>query len=246
MAVIPDKSAIAELAMFNTLVPQGHPGYLLRLMLSPEFHGKRANIHVDHDLDLGTLSNRDEVLLLDPAQAVLVIELGRRLEYLVLLVVRTQALIEKTYSAHADLSVPWDKWGRDAVAISVLNNNGRKLSTFVHGAQVMVVRTSILDLRGGYHVRTFDFSWRGRGSMPLRGATDGMGRMMLFEDGVGLRFEPDYSIGPWDVPQLSNDGNLIHLVSYISQPVRDEIVCLCHSKQKLSTGDKIIRVWKLR
>ena len=215
VVVIPDKSAIAELAVFNTSVPQGHPGYFQRLMLPPEFHGKRANLHVDHDRDLGAL-NRDKVLLLDPAQAVLVIELKGRRGYLVLLVVRTQALIEQTYSAHADLSVPWDEWGRDAVAISVLNNNGRKLSTFVHGAQVMVMRTSILGglgLPDGYHVRTFDFSWHGRGSLPLRGGVDGMEKMVLFEDGVSLEFESDYSISTWDVLQSLNDGGLIHLVS---------------------------------
>lgn len=248
VAVIPNKSATTELVVFNTLIPWGHPGHLQRLALPSEFRGKCANIRIDHGWNLGTL-NRDEVLLLDPAQAVLVMELGGRLEPLVLLVVRTQALIEQTYSARVDLSLPLDEWGRDAAVISIPRNNSHILYTFVHGAQVIVVQTSIfgrLDLHGGYHIRTFDFSWRGRGSLPLRGGAGGTERMLLFEDGVCLRFEPDDSIDPWDVLQSSNDGSLIHLVSYLSQSISGEIVGLYHSKQKLSNGVNTLRVWELR
>ena len=249
VAIIPDKSATAELVVFNTLIPQGHPGHLQRLAFPPEFRGKRANIRIDHGWNTGTL-NRDEVLLLDPAQAVLIMELGGRPEPLVLLVIRIQALIEQTYSTRADLSVPLDEWGRNAAVISVPTNHSRILYTFIHGAQVIFVQTSIfgrLDLRGGYHVRTFDFSWRGRGSLPLRGGAGGTKRMLQFEDGVYVRFEPDDSIDPWDVLQSSNDGSLIHLVSYPPpQSIRSEIVGLCHSNQKLSNGVNILQVWELR
>ncbi|KAF9645020.1 hypothetical protein BDM02DRAFT_3120950, partial [Thelephora ganbajun] len=93
MVVTPEKSSSVELAVFNTLIPQGHPGNVQRLELPPHFHDQLTNIRVDHDRYLG-IPNTDEALIADPAQAVLVIELEGFLEPTVLLVVRVQVLIE--------------------------------------------------------------------------------------------------------------------------------------------------------
>ena len=193
VAVIPDRSAITELAVFNTLIPQGHSGYFKRLTLPLEFRDMCANMRFDRDRDLGP-SNKDEALLPDPAQAVLVIDIwaGRGLR--LLLVVRAQALVKQVRAVRTDFCVPWDEWGRDAVAIEVRNDRSNRLFTFVHGAQVMVMRKS----SGlGYDVRTFDFSRRGRGSLPLRSEADGT-ESVPFEDGADLRFGPEGSIGPRD------------------------------------------------
>jgi len=106
MAVIPEPSVVTEFTVFNTLVSQDHSGYLQRLALPPEFHGRGANIRVDRDRDLGT-PNKDEVLLPDPAQAVLAIDLLGHQELRVLLVMRSQVLVKRVYTVHTDSPVPW-------------------------------------------------------------------------------------------------------------------------------------------
>ena len=203
--------------MFDTLVPQDHPGYVRRLAFPLEFRHKRANIHVDCDRDLGT-PNKDEGLLPDPAQVVLGIDLWRDNEPRVLLVVRTQVLVEQVYSVHADSGVPWDEWGRDTVAIQVQEDSGQRPFIFFHGVRVVIVQPSFLH-RGlsDYHVRTFDFSRCGRSSLPLWGGADGTTRRALFDEGTNLRPEPDIDIDLWDELQSLSDGSLIHLVSFFAQ-----------------------------
>lgn len=49
MAVLPDRSGITELIVFNTLIPQGSPGNLQRLRLPRRFYGLFADIHVDRN-----------------------------------------------------------------------------------------------------------------------------------------------------------------------------------------------------
>jgi len=208
-------SAIIELAVFNTLVPQGHPGYMRRLVFPLEFRNKWANMHIDLDRDLGT-PNTDEKLLPDPAQVVLVVDLGRLQKQRILLVIRTQVLVEQVHSVRADAPVPWDEWGRDAVAIQVQNDSLFSLFTFVHGAKVMIAQPLSLGGLSNYHVRTFDFSQRGRGSLPLRDGADGTVRRALFEDGENLRFESDNDIGRCGDLRLLGDGSLIRLVSCLT------------------------------
>ena len=116
VAVIPDSSAITELTVFNTLISRDDPGYLRRLVFPPEFRDMPADIHVDCDRDLGTLG-KDAALLPDPAQAVLVMDIWADRELRILLVVRTQVLVEQVHSARTDLCVPWDEWGRCESAV---------------------------------------------------------------------------------------------------------------------------------
>ena len=215
--VIFDRWAITDsLVVFDTLVPQYHPQ---RLLFPLEFRNTSVGICVDHGRDLGT-PDKDEVLLPDPAQAVLIIELGQDREHQMLLVVRTQILVNWVDSVRADYRVPWDEWGRDTVAIQVQNDGDHETFTFVRGAQVMIMRAP----RGSgcYEVRTFDFSQRGRGSLPLRGGADGTGRT-LFEDGINLRFEPGLFFGAFDALESFSDGSLIHLVSCLTHYVRSEV-----------------------
>jgi len=215
IVVIPERLAIKHLAVFDTLIPQDHPGYLRRLLFPLEFRRNRSNItiYVDHDRDLGT-PNKDKVLLPDPAQAVVIVELGGIREPHVLLVVRTQALVKQVHYS----SVPWDEWGRDAVAIRVQNNFSRSY-TFVHGAQVMIGRALLPHGLGGYDVRTFDFGKRGCGSLPLRGGDDGTERRVLFEDGANLVFEPDDGLNLRVELRSLSDGSLMYLVSFPAQRI---------------------------
>ena len=122
--------------MFDTLTPRDHPGHLKLLEYPLKFRNKLPHILVNRRL--GT-PDKDEAFLADPAQAVIVIELVGGLGPPNLLVVPTLALIEQTNSEHAGSHVPWDEWGRDAVVIEVPNDDGYRISTFVYGAQVMIV-----------------------------------------------------------------------------------------------------------
>ena len=196
--------------------------FLQRLAFPLEFHGMCANMHIDLGRDLGT-PNKDEVLLPDPAQAVLVMDIWADRELRILLVVRTQVLVKQTYSVRAGSPVPWDEWGRDAMAIEVQNDGGHRMLTFVHGAQVMIARASSLRGLGNYDVRTFGFSQRGRKSLPIRGEADAE-RRVLFEAGVNLKFEPDDGIGPQGELKPLSDGSLICLVSYLIPPEMKSLV----------------------
>ncbi|KAF9645019.1 hypothetical protein BDM02DRAFT_3120947 [Thelephora ganbajun] len=212
MVVAPNKSWNVELVVFDTLIPQDHPGNAQRLELPLQLHGQPANIHVDHDWDLG-IPKTDEALIADPAQAVLVIELERFSKPTVLVVVRIQVLIEQKYSLRADSRVPWDEWGRQIVAMEVLMNSIRLLA-FVHSSQVMVVQTFLTDSWGirrhqPHCVRTFDFSRRG--FLPLLDGVDGTEKRVMFEDGADFRFEPGESMGPQDELHSLSDGSLFHL-----------------------------------
>ena len=111
------------------------------------------------------------------------------------------------------------------MTIQVQNDFGHRSFTFIHGAQVMIAHPFSLHGLGGYHIRTFDFSRRGRGSLPLRDwADDKTERSLLFEDGANLRFEPDGSIELWDELQSLSDGSLIHLASCLTHYVGSEVV----------------------
>ena len=219
LAVIPDVWAITELAVFNTLIPQDHPGYLQRLTFPPEFCNKSAKIHVDGDRDLGT-PNQDEALLPDPAQMVLVIDLQQDRDIRIFLVVRTQVLVEQVHSVRIDCRVPWDEWGRDTVAIYAHGpEGGYRSPVFVHGAQVMIAWSSLHHFPDECHVHTFDFSQRGRGFLPLQSGADGTGRRAKFEDGVHLRLEQDLVVRLFDVLRSFSDGSLIRLVGCLAHHV---------------------------
>ena len=215
MAVVPDGIGITELTVFNTLVPRDHPGSIRKLALPQRFRGWAAKIRVDHDRLLGT-PNRDEPLIADPVQAVLVVELTGGWDSPVFLVVRTRTLIERAWSTRADSYVPWDEWGRDAVVMEVPAPHGSPC-IFVHGTRVVMVREypcGSWDWPWRYIVHTADFSLRGCSYLPVWGGGGGTMKRMLLKDqecfilelGDGSRFS--------DLEPLS-DGSLFCLVSYL-------------------------------
>jgi len=226
MILIHDEWAITELAVFNTLIPQDHPGNLQRFGFPPEFHNWQARIRVDYDRDLGT-PKKNRALITDPAQAVLAMELLQPVGPHALLVVRTQAFAQ-LYSVHEDSSiVPWTEWGRYVVVLRVPELNIPQLFTLVHGAQVMVAWAIYI---GGwyqqgdpcYHVRTFNF---GQGSpLPLRCRDDGTGWRASFEDGVSFTFESNIDLRGKDELRSLSDGSLFCLVSCLPQPRGSEVV----------------------
>lgn len=213
MAFTPRELNIAGLVVFNTLIPQGCPGYLQLLEFPPDLHSQLVHIHVDRDRHMGT-HNRDEILIADPAQAVLAMEPWRNRTSLVLLVIRMQALIERTCSIRADLRVPWDEWGRDAVSIEAQERPGCVFSTLVHGARVVVVQTQLGSQSN--EVRTFNFCQRS--SLPLQEGGGVTKRRALFEDGVCSNFRSGLDPDSLRVQPLSlSDGSLFYVVSCLPQ-----------------------------
>lgn len=215
MAVVPYELTTAGVVVLDTLIPQSHSGYLRHLEFPPDLHGQPISVRVDHDRDLGTPNSR-VAFIADPAQAVLVVELPRRTRgHHVLFIVRTQVLIEQIHLVHTGFRIPWDEWRRDVVAIEV-RMPSIMLSTFIHGAQVMVMRK--FWNRVGKHcheVRTFDFGRRS--TLQLQDGADGTERKVLFEDGVSLEFEPDHDMNPWGGLQPLGDGSLFYLVGCLSR-----------------------------
>lgn len=210
LAVLHRESGVTELAVFNTLVPQDHPGNLQRLGLPPDTHDRSVYLYVDHARQLGT-PNRDETLVADPAQAVFVIGLAGCSTPPHLLVIRTQTLIDQVCSVRTDSCVPWDQWERDSVVMEAPEYRERS-SIFIHGAQVMVVRPGSLSwplTRHRFHIHTFNFGRRG--SPPHRG-----GREILFEGGVKFRPQSGDGINSSNGLQSLSGGSLFHLVSRLS------------------------------
>ena len=223
MIVLIKKLDTTELRVFDTLIPQDHPGNSWELEPPQRFHNWTAKIYIDHEQQLG-VPNRDEPFISDPGQAVLVMQLTNNSNDLVFLIVRTQALIEKARSTHANPRVPWDEWGRDAVVLEDLVRGIGSLF-FVHGAQVVVVQMYLFWGQQNYHwsVRTFDFSRRGCSSLPLWGGEGGgTQRTVLSENEGCVRFVPDDGASSITELRSLSDGCLFCLVSCLSQSIGSE------------------------
>lgn len=212
--------------MFDTLIPQYHPGNLRRLGLPQRFHGQTwvGSIHADHNRPLGT-PNRDEPLIADPAQAILIVELANSWDLHALLVIRTQALIDQKPSHELNPLVPWGEWGGDAVVMEALMSDDDP-DILIHGAQVVLVwphRISEPNRHGPYRnfdVQTFDFSRRGRSSQQLLDGEEGETESnMPLEGGRWFRFEPGGAGASLDGELRSlSDGSLFYLVSCRPSP----------------------------
>ena len=105
VAVPPNDLDLVKSVVFDTCIPQDHPRNLQRLALPPAFGRGHFRVHVDSSWGLGT-PERAEVLLADPARAILIIELQRVEDLCLLLVVRTQTLIEQLHLTHVDSCIP--------------------------------------------------------------------------------------------------------------------------------------------
>jgi len=74
-------------------------------------------------------------------------------------------------------------------------------------------------------IQMFDFSRRGRGSLPLWGGRGGeIEGNTRSEDFYDVEFEPLDGMNSWDLKFLGG-GSLFYLVSYFSQFVGSELAC---------------------
>jgi len=208
-----------ELIVFNTLIPQGRPGNLRRLGLPHRFRDRAVYIILDNDRLFGTL-NKDEPFTADPAQAVIVLGMVNDWDPHVFLVMRIQALVEQTLLACTDSRIPWNEWRGDAVVVESPIDAGEP-EIFVHDAQVVVVW---VDFTGDWGVQTFDFSRRGRSSLPPWIGGGGEIKRTGLEEYCDHIFKPSDDVDPWSLGSLS-DGSLFFLVSCFPRSVGSEVTC---------------------
>jgi len=184
-----------DISVFNTLVPQDHPGNFLRFKLPWEHFNPTVRIHLDRDRPLGIVS-RDGPLITDPTQDVFIVDsrvFGRR----IFLILRKQLVIGYTCSEYTDVPIPWNEWGKDAVFMDIpvgyINSNA-----VVHGSRVLVV-----GCKRGHQIRAFDFNRKGIADLPLLDDDDGKRwRSAALEDGFMLK--GDEELDPWQPYSLGD------------------------------------------
>jgi len=213
-----------ELVVFDTLTPQDHPGGFRRFGLPLRYRNHSPRIHADCDRPLG-ITTRGGPLVVDPTQAVLVVELTQRIDPgpHVLLTVRTDVLIQHACSVCTVPCIPWEEWGKDAVATEIALDR-IEFSTFVLGTHVLVVVRASGDVPN-YSLYTFDFSRRGCRALPLWGGEGGgIERRSVFGDARKLVFEGHPGMSPGELLLLGN-GILVYLrqVSYPSRSIGDYV-----------------------
>jgi len=201
-----------ELAVFNTLVPQGHPKSLRLFKLPQKYIERTAYVLLDRDRSLGMV-NRDGHLIVDPSQAVLIVNISPTFwDSQVSLVLRTQSLVEHERSTHTDARIPWDEWGRGAVVMENPNDYGSS-TAIIHGAHVLVLRDTYRGPRDRYRIHAFDFTRRGSSTLPLSDENDGATeRKVVFNDGQGCAFDGGHGMNPWGI-QSPGDSIPFSIVS---------------------------------
>jgi hypothetical protein len=204
----------SELIVFNTLVPQDHPSNSRRFSVPSGHNDWGARIHVDRNRHLGT-PDMDKPLVVDPAQAIFVVELQGGQGTSVLVAVRTQVLIEYTCSPRADFGVPWDDWRKGAVVMEIPRHCNYR-STSVRGTKVVVQTFTGVQLGQppSYRIHTFDFSRRGCSSLRfLNEEGGGTEREALFGDGRSFELEGSEGMRPQAILESLDDGSLLYPVS---------------------------------
>ena len=204
----PNRSgSLAELALFDTLLLQGHPRNLRRFHIPMRYRNRFSSIITDRDGSLGT---QDGPLIIDPAQTILVVRLFDTDEPLrILLVLRIRALITRACSMSSDTCIPWEEWERDVMVMEMPRHDTH---IFVQGVHVTVVkkRTHIGDDADNLRLRTFDFSLRGSSTLLDKGGR--AGRTDFYEGGRDFSLEGSRGALNWELNSLGN-GTFYSLVS---------------------------------
>ena len=207
-----------EFTLFDTLVPHGHLVNSRRFRVPLRHYDWAPSVHVDGDRCLGT-PNPGDPLTTDPAQALLVLKLVSRYGPRVLLIVRTQVLIECVRSTSVDTYVPWEEWERGAVIMNVPTGGSVRSDPYplVQGLHVILVKLYTTPGVGGdlshSHFCTFDLSRRGWGILPLWDEDDGAVGRVLFEAGRNFSFQGCKGMAECAFDSLG-DGRFMCLVSY--------------------------------
>jgi len=175
------------LFVFNTLIPQDHPGNFRWFGFPLKYFGQGNRTHLDHERSLGIV-NRDESFIVDPTQDIFIVDF-RNPDRRVFLILQTRLVIEYVCLEPVDVRISWDEWGRDAVVMEVPFSLDHVV---VHGARVLTIDRG----EGDHQTHVFDFSRRRIAALSLSDEVgDGTWRRAVFED--GFVFEGDGSLDLW-------------------------------------------------
>jgi len=209
MVLTPDYNGLAELVLFNTLLPQDHPRNLRRFRIPPRYRKQFPFVITDHDRSFGT---QDGSLITDPAQSILVVGVCDSEEpHHFYLVLRTQALITRACSMSSDTCIPWDEWERDAVIMEMPAHDSHILLQGVHVIAVKR-RAHIGEDTGHLRFCIFDFSLRGCSTLWNKGGRARSRRTDFYEGGRDLILEGTGRVSDRGLNSLGN-GAFYSLVS---------------------------------
>jgi hypothetical protein len=213
-----------EFPVFDTLLPQDHPRNLRWFRLPWKYRGRGAYLHVDRGGSLRTV-DRDGPLIVDPTQAIIIMDfLETSQEPRVYLILRIQPLIEYACSMRADVRIPWNEWGRGAVAMEIPSTVTVNPETVIHGARVLAIVETPHGLRQRFCIHTFDFSRRGSAALPLSDENDREAeRNAAFEDGWRYVLEVADGMSPWGL-QSAGGGVVLYIVSLFPYLIVDRAV----------------------
>ena len=209
-----------ELLVFNTFVPQDHPGSVRRFKFWPDCRGRNP-CRSRYDRTLGMVY-RDVPLMADPTQAVFVMELSPEPPRPgVFLVLRVQPLIEIACSSRTDVQIPWDEWGRGSVVMEVPEAQVNPICLItIHGAHVLVMCYGAL----ARSLHVFDFSRRGCAALPPSDENGfGTERRVAFKDGRSCMLEEGGGdrVSGWGV-QIGD--SIIAVVSLLSHSTTEGVL----------------------
>jgi len=180
--IIPCYNDVNVLSVFDTSIPEDHPGKFCQFGLPQKYAGWFVDVHLDRDRSLGIV-NRDGPLIVDATQDIFIVDLGQTNdESRVFLILRIRPLIERVCSRRADVQISWDEWGRDAVfmEVPIVQTDS---SIAVHGARVLTISMAGEFREDGHMIHTFDFSQKGIAALRLDENGDGTWRRAHWGDG---------------------------------------------------------------
>jgi len=183
-------------------------------MLPWKYLEPTIRINLDHDRSLGMV-NRDRPFVVDPTQDIFIVDF-LICDRWVFLILRKQLVIGYASSEPADVRIPWNEWGKDAVVMDMPVGHTIPYA-IVHGNHMLGI-----GCERGHQIHIFDFSRKGIAGLPFWDESgDRTWRWAEFED--GFMFGRDEELDPWK-PCSLGDSAALSSVSLLSCSIGESVV----------------------
>jgi len=204
-----DRAVSSGFTLANTLVSQDRPSRFLRFQVPTKYRNWIPFASTNCVMPFGTL-NQDEPFVVDPTQAFIILQLFGEVTDRVLIVLRTQALIEHACSMGTDTYIPWEEWGRDAIVMEMPTSDSVIYVQGVHVVEEQMRKVPGSDHTNHTSIRVFDFSKRGCSTLCDEGCETVWAAW--YKEGRELLLEGSQNVGRLEFGSLS-DGVFYSLVS---------------------------------